>query len=459
MTELVFNNDLIKKYDKSGPRYTSYPTAIQFSEDFNEASYFEQVKLSNERNTPLSLYFHIPFCDTVCFYCGCNKIITKNRNHAQPYLDAVYKELEMQGKLFKPTRIVKQLHWGGGTPTFISHEQMTELMQQTRKHFTLLDDDSGEYSIELDPREANAASINLLRKLGFNRVSLGVQDFNPKVQQAVNRIQSYKETRDVVVAARKNEFHSISLDLIYGLPFQTLESFDETVDRVLELDPDRLSIFNYAHLPEMFKTQRQINSADLPSAEDKLSILHHVTHKLIDAGYEFIGMDHFAKPNDELAIAQRERKLYRNFQGYSTNSDCDLVALGITSIGKVADSYSQNIKTIKEYTDVIESGHLPVFRGVALTQDDVLRREVINQLICHFELKFKEIENAFSINFSDYFADELKQIKEMEADSLLTLANDEIRVMPEGKLLIRNICMVFDIYLKANKEQRFSKVI
>ena len=459
MTELVFNNDLIKKYDKSGPRYTSYPTAIQFSENFSEQDYFKQVELSNERNTPLSLYFHIPFCDTICYYCGCNKIVTKNRNHAQPYLDAVYKELALQGSLFKATRIVRQLHWGGGTPTFISHEQMTELMQQTRRHFTLLDDDSGEYSIELDPREVDAGSITLLRQLGFNRISLGVQDFNPKVQQAVNRIQSYKETRDVIVAARKNEFHSISLDLIYGLPFQTVESFSETVDKVLELEPDRLSVFNYAHMPEMFKTQRQINAADLPSAEAKLAILQHVTNKLIDAGYEYIGMDHFAKPTDELAIAQKERKLYRNFQGYSTNSDCDLVALGITSIGKVADSYSQNIKTIKEYTEVVNSDHLPVFRGIALSEDDILRREVINQLICHFELNFKEIEDTFSIDFSDYFADELKRLLEMQNDSLLELTKDRVLVLPEGKLLIRNICMVFDIYLKKNKEQRFSKTI
>jgi len=459
VTELVFNNDLIKKYDKSGPRYTSYPTAIQFTEDFSEEDYYQQVKLSNERNTPLSLYFHIPFCDTICYYCGCNKIVTKNRNHAQPYLDAVYKELALQGPLFKATRIVNQLHWGGGTPTFISHEQMTELMQQTRKYFTLLDDDSGEYSIELDPREVTPASMDLLRKLGFNRVSLGVQDFNPKVQQAVNRIQSYKETRDVILAARKNEFHSISLDLIYGLPLQTVASFNETVDKVLDLEPDRLSVFNYAHLPTMFKTQRQINEFDLPSAEDKLAILQQVTNKLIDAGYEYIGMDHFAKPTDELAIAQKERKLYRNFQGYSTNSDCDLVALGITSIGKVADSYSQNIKTIKEYTEVVDSGKLPVFRGVALTADDVLRREVINQLICHFELNFKTIEDEFDIDFSDYFSDELMQIKDMETDSLLKLSDEKIVVLPEGKLLIRNICMVFDIYLQKNKEQRFSKVI
>lgn len=459
MTELVFNNNLIKKYDKSGPRYTSYPTAIQFTENFSESNYYEHVKLSNERNTPLSLYFHIPFCDTICYYCGCNKIVTKNRDHAQPYLDAVYKELALQGDLFKATRIVNQLHWGGGTPTFISHDQMTELMQQTRRHFTLLDDDSGEYSIELDPREVTPSSMTLLRKLGFNRISLGVQDFNPKVQQAVNRIQSYKETRDVILAARKNKFHSISLDLIYGLPFQTIESFDETVDKVLELEPDRLSVFNYAHLPSMFKTQRQINEFDLPSAEEKLAILQHVTNKLIDAGYEFIGMDHFAKPTDELAIAQKEKKLYRNFQGYSTNSDCDLVALGITSIGKVADSYSQNIKTIKEYTEVIETGHLPIYRGVALTQDDILRREVINQLICHFELKFHDIENEFSIDFADYFANELSQLKEMQADSLLELSNEKISVLPEGKLLIRNICMVFDVYLKESKEQRFSKTI
>ncbi len=459
MTKLVFNNDLIKKYDKSGPRYTSYPTAIQFTEDFSEEDYLQQVKLSNDRNTSLSLYFHIPFCDTICYYCGCNKIVTKNRNHAQPYLDAVYKELALQGSLFKATRIVKQLHWGGGTPTFISHSQMSELMQETRKYFTLLDDDSGEYSIELDPREVTPESVNLLRKLGFNRISLGVQDFNPKVQQAVNRIQSYKETRDVIVAARKNQFHSISLDLIYGLPFQTVQSFNETVDKVLDLEPDRLSVFNYAHLPEMFKTQRQINSIDLPSAENKLAILQNVTNKLIDAGYEYIGMDHFAKPTDELAIAQKQRKLYRNFQGYSTNSDCDLVALGITSIGKVADSYSQNIKTIKEYSEVVAAGKLPVFRGVKLTDDDVLRREVINQLICHFELNFKDIETRFKINFSEYFSAELEQIKVMQVDSLLELSDEKILVLPEGKMLIRNICMVFDIYLKENKTQRFSKTI
>lgn len=459
MTELVFDNALIKKYDKSGPRYTSYPTAVQFSENFTEKNYIEQVKLSNERNSPLSLYFHIPFCDTVCYYCGCNKVVTKNRARAQPYLDAVHKELELQGQMFKATRVVKQLHWGGGTPTFISHEQMTALMQQTRRHFTLLDDDSGEYSIELDPREVTPVSIKLLRDLAFNRISLGVQDFNPKVQQAVNRIQSYKETRDVILAARKNNFHSISVDLIYGLPFQSVASFDETLDKILELEPDRLSVFNYAHLPEMFKPQRRINATDLPSAEEKLAILQHSINKLINAGYVYIGMDHFAKPDDELAVAQRKRKLYRNFQGYSTNSDCDLVALGITSIGKVADSYSQNIKTIDEYTEIIETDHLPVFRGIELNKDDLLRREVINQLICHFELTIRYIELQFSINFADYFSNELEQLVEMKKDGLVKISSEKIEVLPEGKLLIRNICMVFDIYLKKIEGQRFSKLI
>jgi oxygen-independent coproporphyrinogen-3 oxidase len=461
VTDLVFNNELIKKYDKSGPRYTSYPTAIEFTENFSAENYLQQVKLSNERNTPLSLYFHIPFCDTVCYYCGCNKIITKNRNHAQPYLDAVYKELALQGTLFNKSRTVRQLHWGGGTPTFISHSQMTELMQQTRKHFTLLDDDSGEYSIELDPREVDSESIHLLRNLGFNRISLGVQDFNPNVQKAVNRIQSYQQTREVITAARKNNFHSISLDLIYGLPLQTVASFSETVDKVLELEPDRLSVFNYAHMPEMFKTQRQIKTEDLPSAEEKLAILQHVTNKLIAAGYEYIGMDHFAKPTDELAIAQKEKKLYRNFQGYSTNSDCDLVAIGVTSIGKVADSYSQNIKTVKEYIEVIESGRLAIYRGLSLCRDDILRREVINQLICHFVLDFNQIETDFNIVFSDYFSAELDKIKEMKKDSLLELTANKIIVLAEGKLLIRNICMVFDVYLNKNKtkNQRFSKVI
>lgn len=459
MTQLIFNSDLIKKYDKSGPRYTSYPTAVQFTESFAEKEYRNQINVSNERGTALSLYFHIPFCDTICYYCGCNKIVTKNRSRAQPYLDAIYKEIEMQSSLFDSSRVVKQLHWGGGTPTFISHQQMIELMGNTQKRFTLLDDDSGEYSIELDPREVTRSSVALLRELGFNRISLGVQDFNPKVQQAVNRIQSYEKTFDVIDAARKNNFHSISLDLIYGLPHQTVASFNETVDKILDLEPDRLSVFNYAHMPEMFKTQRQIDEEALPSAEEKLLILHNVTDKLTNAGYEYIGMDHFAKPHDELAIAQKEKKLNRNFQGYSTNADCDLVAFGVSSIGKIADSYSQNSKAMAEYIDNVNSGIIPVFRGIKLTDDDILRREIINQLICHFELNINEIEKVFKINFEDYFSAEIPQLLSMQKDKLVKVTTDYINVFPEGKMLIRNICMVFDSYLSHSNQQRFSKVI
>lgn len=459
MTELVFNPDLIRKYDKSGPRYTSYPTAVQFGDNFTAADYREQAAATNQGHAPLSLYFHIPFCDTVCFYCGCNKVVTKNRERAQPYLDDLYREMALQSELFKATRIVKQLHWGGGTPTFISHAQMQELMQQTRRYFTLLDDDSGEYSIELDPREVSPQSIALLRTLGFNRISLGVQDFNPAVQKAVNRIQSFAETEQVVMAARQQRFHSISIDLIYGLPHQSVSSFNQTLDQVLDLQPDRLSVFNYAHLPELFKPQRRINVADLPSAEEKLNILHSCIEKLIAAGYVYIGMDHFAKPTDELAQAQQNGLLYRNFQGYSTHADCDLVAMGITSIGKVGNCYSQNVKTLEEYTTRLAQGELPVLRGIRLHEDDILRREVINQLICHFQLDYATIEAAFGIVFKDYFSAELAALDEMQADRLLEVTERGIQVLPVGKLLIRNICMVFDAYLKQQPVQRFSKVI
>ena len=320
---VTFDLELIKRYDKAGPRYTSYPTAVEFNESFDEASYKEQITLSNQRGGPLSLYFHLPFCDTVCFYCACNKIITKNRKHAEPYLANLHKEIAMQGALFDKNRVVEQLHWGGGTPTFISHDQMRELMRVTRQHFNLADDSVGEYSIEIDPREASAETIKVLREIGFNRISLGVQDFNPTVQKAVNRIQSEEETLAVIDAARQEGFRSVSLDLIYGLPHQTPESFAETLDKVIAFNPERLSVFNYAHMPEMFKVQRQMRSEDLPSPEVKLEILQQSIEQLSNAGYVYIGMDHFAKPDDDLAIAQRENKLYRNFQGYSTHSECD----------------------------------------------------------------------------------------------------------------------------------------
>lgn len=459
MSSIIFNPELIRKYDKSGPRYTSYPTAVQFTEAFGVEDYKAQIALSNNSGNPLSLYFHIPFCDTICFYCGCSKVATKDRSKAQPYLDHVYKEMALQSELFDNSRVVKQLHWGGGTPTFISLEQMKQLMERTRQYFNLLDDDSGEYSIEIDPREANTETITVLRSLGFNRLSLGVQDFNPDVQKAVNRIQSEAETREVVEAARDSGFHSVSLDLIYGLPHQSVDSFDETLDKILLLSPDRLSVFNYAHLPEMFKPQRRINVEDLPDADEKLAILQHCIEKLTAEGYEYIGMDHFAKPDDELAIAQRNKTLYRNFQGYSTHADCDLAAFGITSIGKVNDCYSQNLKTIDEYYRSVDEQVLPVYRGIVLSDDDKLRREVINQLICHFELDKSQISQSFDIDFDEYFSEEITSLSEMNADGLVELADNYICVTDSGKLLIRNICMIFDKYMRNQKEARFSKVI
>ena len=456
---VVFDPALIRRYDKAGPRYTSYPTAVQFRESFGEAEYRAVARASNAGGAPLSLYFHLPFCDTVCYYCACNKIVTKNRKRTVPYLERLFREIELQGALFDRSRPVEQLHWGGGTPTFLSVDEMRALMRKTREHFRLRDDDSGEYSIEVDPREANAEIIALLRELGFNRLSLGVQDFDPTVQKAVNRIQSEAETFAVLDAARATGFRSVNMDLIYGLPHQTVASFAATLDKVIAAGPDRLSVFNYAHLPELFKTQRQIDTTSLPAPGEKLAILQHTIERLTAAGYVYIGMDHFARPDDELAVAQREGSLYRNFQGYSTHADCDLVAMGITAIGKVGDSYSQNVKTLDEYSALLDAGHLPVFRGIVLSDDDKLRRAIITQLICHFELNYARIEQAFNVRFRDHFAAELEELEVMQADGLLEVGAHAMVVRPAGKLLIRNICMVFDTYLRAAYKQQFSKVI
>ncbi|MBS3953781.1 MAG: oxygen-independent coproporphyrinogen III oxidase [Methylomicrobium sp.] len=455
---LTFDIDLINRYDTAGPRYTSYPTALELHDGFGEQDYLRQIELSNARGGPLSVYVHIPFCDTVCFYCACNKIITNNRQHAEPYLQNVIKEIALQGALFDHKRIVDQLHWGGGTPTFLNSAQMQALMNALREYFHFRSDDEGQYSIEVDPRETNDTTIAELRRLGFNRISLGLQDFDVNVQKAVNRIQSEQETFAVLAAARKEGFRSTSIDLIYGLPLQTVQSFSVTLDKILAVEPDRFSVFNYAHLPQRFKTQRQINDADLPSAEVKLAILQTVIHRLTEAGYVYIGMDHFAKPDDELAVAQREGKLYRNFQGYSTHSDCDLIGLGITSIGRVGDAYIQNAKDLETYAQALSRDHLPVFKGVVLNQDDKIRREVITQLICHFELHFYAIEQQFALVFDDYFANELRELENMQADGLLVVSSSGIKVLPAGRLLIRNICMIFDRYL-AKKNAAFSKVI
>ncbi len=458
---LQFDTALMRRYDRSGPRYTSYPTADRFHERFGERDYREAVARTQRGPAPgpLSLYFHIPFCDTLCFYCACNKIATKNRAHAVPYLEAVHRELALHAALFDRSRVVEQLHWGGGTPTFISHAQMEELMRVTRAHFNLRDDDRGEYSIEIDPRETRPDTLNLLRSLGFNRLSMGVQDFDPVVQRAVNRIQGEEETFTVLDQARAGGFHSVSLDLIYGLPFQSVASFSRTLDKVVDARPDRLSVFNYAHLPAMFTPQRRIREADLPPPEEKLEILRSTIERLTGAGYVYIGMDHFALPDDELAAAQREGTLYRNFQGYSTHADCDLIGIGVSAIGKVGDSYAQNVKDLDEYRARLDGGRLPVWRGIALDDDDRLRREVITRLICNFELAPAAIEAEFAINFGRYFEPEIAALEAIADDGLLTFDDGLIRITPLGRLLVRSICMVFDRRLRDSGEQRFSRVI
>ena len=461
--DLIFDADLIQRYDTAGPRYTSYPTAVQFTDQFGEAQYREALARSQTQahvtGGAISLYFHIPFCDTVCFYCACNKIVTKDRSRSEPYLTLLEKEMDLVAREVSKDRIVDQLHWGGGTPTFLNHAEMTRLMDSTRRHFTLRDDDTGEYSIEIDPREADAAGIKLLRQLGFNRISLGVQDFDPAVQKAVNRIQSAEETFAVLDAARAEGFHSVSMDLIYGLPLQTVDSFLKTLDRVLETRPDRLSMFNYAHLPTRFKPQRRINEADMPAPAVKLAILQASIEHLTAAGYVFIGMDHFALPDDSLAVAQRQGSLHRNFQGYTTHAECDLLAFGVSSISQVAGCTSQNVKEMEPYAEAINAGRLPIERGLCMNTDDEIRRAVIMELICQFGLDYAQFSAEHGIDFSDYFAASLPRLQPMIADGLIEMDDHHIRVLPRGRLLIRNVCMPFDRYLGGDKVQRFSKVI
>jgi len=385
--------------------------------------------------------------------------VTKDRSRAEPYLERLFREIELQGSLFDRSRPVDQLHWGGGTPTFISHDEMRALMRETAEHFSLRTDDRGEYSIEVDPREADEETIGVLRELGFNRLSLGVQDLDPLVQRAVNRIQPEEQTLAVLDAARRHGFRSINFDLIYGLPHQNVERFSRTLDRIVGAEPDRLSVFNYAHLPELFKQQRRIEAADLPSAAEKLQMLQVTIECLTHAGYVYIGMDHFAKPDDELTLAQRRGSLYRNFQGYSTHAECDLVAMGVTAIGKVGESYSQNLRTVEAYSAALDAGTLPIMSGIELGEDDRLRRGIISRLMCQFELDLGRVEREFEIRFSDYFEQEVTELAAMQADGLLDLDASTIRVRPAGKLLIRNICMVFDRYLRMKPAKRYSKVI
>lgn len=460
----VFDPETIQRFDVNGPRYTSYPTADRFVEPFDRAVSERALntrQLTGSRNAPLSLYFHLPFCTTICYYCACNKIITKDHGRSAKYLKYLAKELALQ-KSFLATgdQQVTQLHWGGGTPTFLSDDEMRQLMEATRQHFDLAAD--GEYSIEVDPRKVSPKTVALLGELGFNRMSVGVQDFDEQVQQAVNRIQSEAETLSVIEAARANGFKSVSIDLIYGLPKQSLLGFERTLERVLSVAPDRISIYNYAHLPSLFKPQRRILPVDMPSADARLQILGLAINKLSAAGYVYIGMDHFSKPNDELAIAQRQGRLQRNFQGYSTHSDCDMLSFGISSISKVGHAYYQNLKTLDAYYAALDRAELPVFRGIELSADDLLRRAIIQSLMCHFELTFAHVEAEYGINFKEYFCLELDELREKEAAKLLCIEEGRLLVLPEGRMLVRAISMVFDKYLRqriAHERTRYSKVI
>ncbi len=457
---ISFDPELIRKYDGLGPRYTSYPTADRFSEAFTAEHLANALlgRFAEQAPQPLSLYVHVPFCNTICYYCACNKVVTKNHRRSAKYIDYVGKEVGILSAMVSGTSPVKQLHWGGGTPTFLSSGEMTLLMRILRDNFAFADD--AECSIEIDPRKVTGATVALLAELGFNRMSLGVQDFDVDVQRAVNRIQSEAETRAVIDAARENGFRSINVDLIYGLPRQTVAGFAVTLEKVLAAAPDRIALYSYAHVPHLFKPQRQISEAELPSAEQKLAILALAIDKLTAGGYVYIGMDHFAKRDDELTLAQRAGKLHRNFQGYSTHADCDLLSFGISAIGKLGGTYSQNVRTLDDYYDRLDANALPCFRGWQLSADDLLRRDVIQALMCQFTVDFAAVESAHDIAFGDYFGAELEALEALAADGLVEIAPESITVTPRGRLLVRTVAMVFDRYLRAQRvPARYSRVI
>ncbi len=448
-----FDRNLIQSLSGKGPRYTSYPTADRFIPDFTEPDYLAalQRRQSTDASNPLSLYVHIPFCNTICYYCGCNKIITKDKSKADIYIDYLGKELSLLSEHLHNKPIISQLHFGGGTPTFLNDSQLETVFKLIKQHFTLVE--NGEYSIEIDPRKVTRSSVFKLKELGFNRMSIGIQDFNLDVQKAVNRVQTEEETAIVINAAREAGFKSISVDLIYGLPHQTLDSMRETLDRVLALDPDRLAIYHYAHLPHLFKPQRRINETDLPSSEEKLDILQMFVETLIQKGYVFIGMDHFAKPNDELSLALNEGRLQRNFQGYSTYADCDMVSIGVSSIGKVGDIYAQNERDIDAYYQSLDNNQLPIFRGMRLDADDLLRRQLIQDLMCRFQLQHNDYEKEFGIQFKEYFAAELADLEQFVKLGLVNIEDNYLWVTAKGRFLIRNIAMVFDKHLRERNTQ------
>ncbi|MBA5606616.1 oxygen-independent coproporphyrinogen III oxidase [Duganella sp. FT3S] len=461
-----FDAALVRKLNQMGPRYTSYPTADRFAKGYAQQQYEEAVKRVRARGTPsgLSLYIHIPFCESLCYYCACNKIITQDHSKAVTYLDYLRREIAMQARLFDGINQVDQLHFGGGTPTYLTDQQMDGLLAYLRQHFDFVSDAEGEFSVEVDPRTVTPQRIHTLRRQGFNRISLGIQDFDPEVQQAVNRIQPYEQTIAVLEAARAARFRSISVDLIYGLPKQTVASMGPTLDKVIAARPDRIAIYNYAHMPHLFKAQRLIDADTLPDGETKLEMLGLCIARLTAAGYVYIGMDHFALPEDDLARSQVEGELHRNFQGYSTHADADMVALGVSAISDVGGSYSQNEKVLSAYYERLDAGQLPIARGIDLTEDDLLRRSVIGKLMCDFELNYADLAIPGKQDPADYFAADLARLKPLEEQGLLTVDGDGIKVLMRGRLLIRNVCMAFDSYLHAPREEgpspiRYSRTI
>ncbi|HVN34317.1 MAG TPA: oxygen-independent coproporphyrinogen III oxidase, partial [Casimicrobiaceae bacterium] len=454
---LSFDSGLIRKYDGFGPRYTSYPTADRFTEAFGPEELIDALR---ERSPlqPLSLYVHVPFCNTICYYCACNKVVTKDHGRSAKYIRYLAKEVALLAALVNPRAPVTQLHLGGGTPTFLSGEEMAQLVRLLEEHFSFAAD--CQRSIEVDPRSVTVETVADLAGFGFNRMSLGVQDFDPEVQRAVNRLQSESDTLAVMRAARANGFHSLNVDLIYGLPRQTVAGFGVTLDRIIAAAPDRIALYSYAHVPHLFKPQRRISEPDLPSPADKLAILELAIDKLVGSGYVYIGMDHFAKPDDELAAAQREGRLHRNFQGYSTDADCDLLAFGVSAIGKTGATYSQNVRTLDDYYTRLDAGVLPCFRGRRLGADDLCRREVIQSLMCHFTVDYAAIEAVHGVRFDRAFAAELAALRPLASDGLVEIGPDRIDVTPRGRLLVRSVAMTFDRYLREDRERaRYSRVI
>ncbi len=454
----LFDPGLVERFEIKGPRYTSYPTADRFLAPFDPAITRSALEHRSPPGSPLSLYVHLPFCSSLCTYCACNRIITGDHGRSSKYLKYLGREIALLTEYLRGSRQVVQLHWGGGSPNFLSDAETRALMALIRQSFEL--QPGGDFSIEIDPRQVDAGRVALLGDIGFNRISVGVQDFDAAVQEAIHRRQTLEETARVIEAARACGFKSISVDLIYGLPRQTLAGFAQTLDQVIALQPDRLSVYNFAYLPQLFKPQRRIAEADLPSATTRLQLLALAIRRLTEAGYVYIGMDHFARPQDELAVAQRQGRLQRNFQGYSTHADCDLLAIGISAISKLGAMYSQNCKTLDEYYARLDRHELPVARGYALDADDLLRRAVIQALMCQFELEFAAIEQGFGISFAEYFAIALQELRELEAAGLVSMNEENLRVLPAGRLLVRAVAMVFDAHLRADRQKtRYSKVI